>query len=76
MSSPLPDIKLTGIGRKSNGATGAEVAGQIMDALSKASMDAGSKMMVNVGDLGKKTLEKVTGGAAGAGDAVKGLLGR
>lgn len=83
MSSPLPDIKLTGIGRKSNGASGAEVAAQIMDALTKASLEAGSKMMGNVKDMAQKAVEggaqkamEKVGAPAGAADAVKGLLGR
>ncbi|MGE5506501.1 MAG: hypothetical protein ACM31L_18910 [Actinomycetota bacterium] len=74
MTGALPDIRLTGIGRKSGGATGAEVAGQVMNALSKAALEGASKMGVgNLMDQGGKMLDKATGGA---GDAVKGLLGR
>ena len=75
LSGSLPDIKLTGIGRKSNGASGAEVAGQVMDALTKAAMEAGSKLASGaLKDSAAKALEKVS--VPGAGDAVKGLLGK
>ncbi len=37
---PLPEIHMTGIGEKSNGATGAEIAEQLLTAINKSAMSA------------------------------------
>jgi len=61
----LPDIQLTNIGKASGGATAAEVAGQLLDAISKTALKS-------VAGLG---IDSVVQGAKGAaGDAVKGGL--
>jgi len=73
----LPDIKLTNIGKASGGATGAEVAGQLLDAISKSAL----KAVANIGIGGVvDSVSNAAGGALGGGkgglDAVKGLLGK
>lgn len=65
----LPDIQLTGIGEKSNGATAAEVIRQIMVAINKnaATAVANSGALKEAGDQIKKQVE-------GKLDGFKGLL--
>lgn len=70
-SAGLPDIVLTGIGRKSGGASAGEVAAQVLDAITKAALKAGQGMgLGNVGDMVKKAVPGDAGGA------LKGLLGK
>jgi len=65
LSSALPDIHLTGIGRKSGGATAGEVAKTIMASLSKG---VGKGVAVlNLDDV----LGAVGGGVKGAADVIK-----
>lgn len=89
---PLPDIHLTDIGKKSNGATMSEASKQVLDAITKAATDAVSKVDLKGLAAGAgKALEGVTkdsgkmlddatkgGGDAlkGAGDQLKGLFGK
>ena len=80
-TTPLPDIKLTNIGKASNGATGAEIAGQVLDAVSKTALKAVTSL--GIGNL-VNGLTGAVGGAGGAAggaasgglNAVKGLLGK
>lgn len=89
---PLPDIHLTDIGKKSNGATMSEASKQVLDAITKAATDAVSKVdLKGLAEGAGKALEGVTkdsgkmlddatkgGGDAlkGAGDQLKGLFGK
>lgn len=82
-SATLPDIRLTGIGRKSNGASGAEVAQQVIDSLTKAALSSVSKLGIDsLVEGGQQKLMDAAGSAvpggvpAGAGDALKGLMGK
>lgn len=78
-SATLPDIRLTGIGRKSNGASGAEVAEQVIDSLSSAALATVSKLGIgDMAEAGQKKLMDAAGSAVpgGAGDALKGLMGK
>lgn len=64
----LADITLTGIGRKSGGASAAEIATQVLDALTKSALKAGQSLTVgNVGDMVKGAVPS---------DGLKGILGR
>jgi uncharacterized protein involved in outer membrane biogenesis len=54
----LPDIQMSGIGEKSNGATGAEVAEQLIAAISKSASSAVSQADV-LKDAGKQVEEKL-----------------
>jgi hypothetical protein len=73
-SADLPDIKLTGIGRSGNGASAAEVASKVLNAISQAAMKAASN--IGVGKLMDSATEAVGGQTKGATDAVKGLFGK
>ncbi len=53
----LPDIQMSGIGEKSNGATGAEIAEQLIAAISKSASSAVSQADV-LKDAGKQVEEK------------------
>ena len=50
----IPDIHLTDVGRKSNGATAGEVAKQLLAPISKRVLSALLKAKLNVGDLDEK----------------------
>ncbi|MBI3506842.1 MAG: AsmA family protein [Proteobacteria bacterium] len=63
----VPEIKVEGIGRKTNGATAQEVLAQILKPLTQALAQAGA-----AGNLGKT----VTQAAEGVGKTLKGLFGR
>lgn len=74
MTLPLPDIKMKDIGKKSDGASPAEVISEVFDSITKAVVEAAS----SVGDAAGKAL-KDAGGAAtdaakGATDAAKGAV--
>lgn len=73
-STDLPDIKLTGIGRSGGGASAAEVASKLLNAISQAAIKAASNM--GVGKLIDGATEAVGGQAKGATDAVKGMFGK
>jgi hypothetical protein len=68
----IPDFTLTGVGRKSNGATAAEAAKQILDPLIRKSITAASGIS-GIEDLGEKAVETVLKDAPE--EAVKGLGG-
>ena len=63
----LPDIQLTGIGERSNGATAAEVVSQVMVAINKnaANAAANSGALKEAGDQIKKQVEDKLGGFKG-----------
>lgn len=72
----IPDFQVTGIGRKSNGATAAEAARQILDPLVRRSITAASGIS-GIEELGEQAVEKVLkdvpeGAAKGLGDLLKG----
>ena len=73
MTTPLPDIHLTDIGKDSGGATPAEVVDQIITAITKSSSGAASSL-----DLSSLGLADISGKAAemggAAADAAKGAL--
>jgi uncharacterized protein involved in outer membrane biogenesis len=73
-SATLGEIKLTNIGRASGGATGAEVATQLLQAISSSAIKGVSSL--GIGSL----IDGATTGAGGLGkgglDQVKGLLGK
>ena len=77
-STSLPDIHLTGIGKKTGGATAAEVAEEVLAAISREAARAAAS--TNIGGL----LDKAKGGAAGAlggatkegASGLKGLFGK
>lgn len=80
MTLPLPDIKMKDIGKKSGGASPAEVISETFDAISKAVVEA----VASAGDIAGDALKNVGGAATdaakGAVDSVKkgigGLLGK
>ena len=63
----LPDIQLTGIGERSNGATAAEVVRQVMVAINKSAANtaANSGALKEAGDQIKKQVEDKLGGFKG-----------
>lgn len=70
---PIPDLHLTDIGKKENGATFSEAADQVMTAISRSASAAASK--IDLGDL-KKQAEELSKGVGGAvGDVGKGAGG-
>ena len=69
LGASLPEIRLHDIGKASGGATTAEVAKQVLDALTHGALDAVSGL--NLDGL-KAGVEKGVGGAV---DAVKGIFG-
>lgn len=70
-SATLADIVLTGIGRKSGGASAGEVAKLVMDALTKSAVSAGKSM--GIGSIGDAVKGAVPGDAGGA---LKGVFGK
>lgn len=70
-SAALGDVVLTGIGRKSGGATASEVARQVLDALAKSAMKAGQSL--GVGNVGEAVKGAVPGDVGGA---VKSIFGK
>lgn len=91
LSTNLPEIHLTDVGKDDGGATPAEVAGEILTAINASVFKAVSNLNVDgllqgVGDLGKGVVGAVGGAAGGGGaklkdgadalgGAVKGLFG-
>ena len=70
-SATLPDIVLTGIGKKSGGASAGEVAKLVLDALTKSALKAGQSMGIgNIGDAVKGAVPSDVGGS------VKGIFGK
>lgn len=70
-SAALPDIVLTGIGKKSGGASAGEVAKLVLDALTKSALKAGQSM--GLGSVGDAVKGAVPGDVGGA---VKGIFGK
>lgn len=91
LTSSLPEIHLTDIGKSEGGATPAEVASKILTAINKAVFQSVAKLNVGgllqgAGDLGLGVINNLGGatsgagsilkdGASGLGSAVNGLLG-
>lgn len=75
---PLPDIHLTGIGEKSNGASAAEVAEQVLATINKNALSAVSQSGA-LKDLGKQVeqnLKEKKGKLEESLGGLKGLLGK
>ncbi len=71
-TAALGEIRLAGLGRASGGATAAEIAGQVVQALSAASVKAASS--IGVGKLLGNAVQGA--GAQGGLDQIKSLLGK
>lgn len=74
-TAKLGDIVLTGIGRKSGGASASEVAAQVLNAVTKSAVNSAKNL--GVGNLVEGVAKK--GGViapSGAGDALKGMFGK
>lgn len=68
---PVPDLHLTDIGKKSNGATLAEASKQVMDAITNSVTSAVGKIdLKGLSEDAKKMLE---GAGKGAGEQMKGI---
>lgn len=77
LSSPLPTIELTNIGKDKGGATPAEVAEKVLGTISaQASQIASADLQKQIGNLVKDQAGAVGGAAGGAADRLKGLLGK
>lgn len=83
-TAPLPDIHLTNLGRDSGGASPAQVAQKVLDALSKSALNAGSSLGIGgqvdavknaVGDAAKGVVPQ-GGSLTKPADALKGLIGK
>lgn len=76
LSVGLPEIHLTDVGKEENGATPAEVAGEIITAINASVFKSVSSLNVDglmqgVGDLGKGVVGAVGGAATGGGGKIK-----
>jgi hypothetical protein len=73
---PLPEIRLSGIGEKSNGASGAEVVEQILAAVNKSAMAAVSQAgaLKEVGSQLEQRLKDEKGKMEKSLDGLKGLF--
>lgn len=81
LTSPLPDIHLTDIGKEEGGASAGEVIAEVMDAIAKSAGSAASSVdlsALGLSDISGKAMDAVgaigdtvKGGASGAGDALK-----
>lgn len=81
LTLPMPDLHLTDIGKKSNGATMSEAASQVMDAITNAAANAVKNVDINkLKEDATKAIEDATKGAGeqmkGVTDSIKGLLGK
>ncbi|MEM9624415.1 MAG: hypothetical protein AAF993_22435 [Pseudomonadota bacterium] len=75
MDLTIPDIRLQGIGRKSNGATAAELAQEILKPITTAVSQAAVSQGLDVEGVKQQALEKVQGEIdEKLGGALKGLL--
>jgi hypothetical protein len=72
-TSKLPDIILTNIGKDSGGASSAQVAQKVMDALVNGALKAATSFGNLLGGVGDKAKALVPGDAGGA---IKGLIGK
>lgn len=59
LSVPMPNLQLTDIGKKDNGATAREVADQTMQAVLKGAQDAVAKAQINVDQLTGAAMEQI-----------------
>lgn len=74
-SAKLGDIVLTGIGRKSGGASASEVAEQLLDAVAKGAVKSAKNL--GVGNLVDGVAKKAGGVVpSGTSDALKGMFGK
>ncbi len=73
-TAPLPGVTLHDIGKNSGGATGAQVASQLLDAVSKSAMKSVSS--IGIGSLVDGATSGVGNAATGGVTAVKGLFGK
>lgn len=74
-SAKLGDIVLTGIGRKSGGASASEVAEQLLDAVAKSAVKSAKNL--GVGNLVDGVAKKAGGVVpSGTSDALKGMFGK
>lgn len=77
LSSPLPTIELKDIGKDKGGATPAEVADKVIGTISaQASRVASADLQKQLGAALKDQAGKIGGGAEGAAEKLKGLLGK
>ncbi len=77
LDAPLPDIHLTDIGKRSGGATPAQVAGQVLAAISSAATKVGgSALAKSIGSAAGGAASAVTGAGQDVGDKIKGLFGK
>lgn len=75
MTTPLPDIHLTNIGKQSGGATAAQVTQQVLSAIGQSATKAATSLP-DVGKLVGSAKESATGAAKGAGEGLKKLFGK
>jgi len=68
---PLPDLHLTDIGKKENGATMSDAAKQTMDAITNAATSAVGK--IDLKGMAEGATKAIGDAAEGAGDAAKGV---
>ncbi|NFV79249.1 hypothetical protein [Magnetospirillum aberrantis] len=74
-SAKMGDIVLTGIGRKSGGASASEVAEQLLDAVAKSAVKSAKNL--GVGNLVDGVAKKAGGVVpSGTSDALKGMFGK
>jgi hypothetical protein len=87
MTLPLPDIHIKDIGKKSGGASPAEVISEVFSSITKAvteaataAIDLGGKALKDVGGAATDAAKGATDAAKGAADSIKkglgGLLGK
>jgi uncharacterized protein involved in outer membrane biogenesis len=81
ISVGLPTISLTNIGKAKGGATPAEVANEVIGAISAqaqkvATLELQKKLKDQLGGAAKDALGGAGGAASGAGDQLRGLIGR
>lgn len=75
MTTPLPDIHLTNIGKQSGGATAGQVTQQVLSAIGQSATKAATALP-DVGKLVGSAKESATGAAKGAGEGLKKLFGK
>ena len=75
MTTPLPDIHLTNIGKQSGGATAGQVTQQVLSAIGQSATKAATSLP-DVGKLVGSAKESATGAAKGAGEGLKKLFGK
>jgi len=75
MTTPLPDIHLTNIGKQSGGATAGEVTQQVLSAIGQSAAKAATSLP-DVGKLVGSAKESAAGAAGAAGEGLKKLFGK